>query len=174
MQPSGVYSLRAQDLGLVFTHPQSEAPRGERPDYTHLSKCFIVFSSCCALARIAPHLVAVDLPRNRTLRNPGVVEEDVYFLEDGMCSIVATMKNGMTIEVGVIGKEGFVDVPTLLSAGESPTRSFMQIAGHGFKVKAKILTEESEHPGPFRACLLRFAQGFARADCADRSVQSSS
>ena len=45
-----------------------------------------------AIEQLGPHLSPVDLPRNRTLHNPGQVVDTVYFLEDGVCSIVATME----------------------------------------------------------------------------------
>ncbi|MFZ0744442.1 MAG: Crp/Fnr family transcriptional regulator [Terracidiphilus sp.] len=109
--------------------------------------------------QLGPHLSPVDLPRNRVLHNPGQAVDTVYFLEDGVCSIVATMENGMTVEVGIIGREGFVGTPVALGTGQSTNRSFMQIPGHGFQVKAKILAEQSEAFPALRFGLLRCVQG---------------
>jgi CRP-like cAMP-binding protein len=110
------------------------------------------------MRQLEPYLSPVDLPRNLTLHEPGQHIDTVYFLEAGICSIVATMSDGMTIEVGIIGRDGFVGTPAILGADHSPNRCFMQIPGHGFKVKAKILTEQAEASGPLRLCLLRSVQ----------------
>jgi CRP-like cAMP-binding protein len=83
----------------------------------------------------------------------------VYFLEDGICSIVATMSGGETVEVGIIGRDGLVGLPAVLGAVQSPNRCFMQIPGYGFRVKSKILTEQSEASPGLRVCLLRSVQG---------------
>jgi CRP-like cAMP-binding protein len=112
-----------------------------------------------ALHQLAPHLTPVDLPMNLTLQEPGQTIETVYFLEDGICSIVATMEDGMSVEAGVIGREGFVGMPVMLGAAHSPNRSFMQIPGYGFRVKAQILTELADASAPLRSRLLRSVHG---------------
>ncbi len=111
------------------------------------------------IEQLGPHLSAVDLPRNRILHNPGRLIDTVYFLEDGVCSLVATMENGTTVEVGIIGREGFVGLPVVLGTGHSLFRSFMQIPGHGFQIKAKLLFELLEASLPLRLSLLRCVQG---------------
>ena len=113
----------------------------------------------CEIERLAPHLSPVTLKLSRTLHDPGQVVDTVYFLEDGLCSIVVTMKTGNTIEVGITGRDGFVGVPAVLGTGHSPNRSFMQIAGHGFSVKANILLEQLEESSELRRCLQGGIQG---------------
>jgi CRP-like cAMP-binding protein len=81
------------------------------------------------------------------------------FLEDGICSIVVTMEDGSTIEVGIIGNDGLVGLPAVLGAGHSPNRCFIQIPGSGYAVKAKILEEHSQDgSGQLRFALRRGAQ----------------
>ena len=85
--------------------------------------------------------------------------DTVYFLEAGICSIVVTMESGNTVEVGITGRDGFVGVPAVLGTGQSPNRSFIQIPGHGFSVKARVLSEQAEASPALRACLQRGIQG---------------
>jgi len=101
------------------------------------------------LHQLAPYLSPVDLPRDFTLHEQGQLVDTVYFLEAGICSIVAMMKDGMTVEVGIIGRDGFVGTAAILGSERSPNRCFMQIEGHGFKVKAKILNEQVKLLTPF-------------------------
>jgi CRP-like cAMP-binding protein len=111
------------------------------------------------MKRLAPHLSTVMLKMNRTLHDSGQMVDTVYFLEEGICSTVVTMQAGNTIEVGITGRDGFVGLPAMLGTGHSPNRSFMQIPGNGFSVKAKILREQSEESCELRRCLHAGIQG---------------
>jgi CRP-like cAMP-binding protein len=107
------------------------------------------------IEQLARHLTPVDLPVNRTLHEAGGRVDTVYFLEDGMCSMVVTMTSGATVEVGRIGRDGFVGAAAILGGSHTPSRCFMAIAGHGYGIKAKILQEHSEASPQLRHCLLR-------------------
>ncbi len=109
--------------------------------------------------RLASHLSLVRLILNQTLHDSGQIVDTVYFLEEGICSIVVTMETGNTVEVGITGRDGFVGVPAVLATDHSPNPSFTQIPGHGFGVKARILREQSEAPPALRLCLQRGIQG---------------
>jgi CRP-like cAMP-binding protein len=111
------------------------------------------------IERLAPHLSPVTLKINRTLHDAGQTVDTVYFLEDGVCSIVATMVSGNTVEVGIIGREGFVGLPAVLGTQASPNRAFMQIAGHGYSIKAKVLQDHSDASKELRLLLQRAVQG---------------
>jgi CRP-like cAMP-binding protein len=83
-----------------------------------------------------------------------------YFLEDGLASVVATVKDGTTVEIGVIGFDGVVGIPILLGAGSAPGRTFIQIAGSGFRIESAVLKEEFERPGELRKHLQRYIQAY--------------
>jgi CRP-like cAMP-binding protein len=103
--------------------------------------------------QLAPYLTRVQLPKNLTLHAPGKTIESVYFVEAGICSIVATVEDGECIEVGLTGREGFVGTSAVLGAGRSPNRAFMQIAGHGYRVPVSILMRLMNTHAPLRDCL---------------------
>ena len=111
------------------------------------------------IKRLAPHLTPVTLKTNRTLHDAGQIVDTIYFLEEGVCSVVVSMETGNTVEVGVTGRDGFVGLPAVLGTEHSPNRAFMQIPGHGFSVKAKILREQSEKSSELRLRLQRVVQG---------------
>ena len=77
------------------------------------------------IEQLARHLTPVDLPVNRTLHEAGGRVDTVYFLEDGMCSMVVTMTSGATVEVGRIGRDGFVGAAAILGGSHTPSRCFM-------------------------------------------------
>ncbi len=110
------------------------------------------------IKRLAPHLSPVTLKLNRTLHDSGQTVDTVYFLEQGVCSHVVTMEAGNTVEVGITGRDGFVGLPAILGTGHSLNRSFMQIPGHGFYLRASILREQAEASAELRQRLQRYIQ----------------
>jgi CRP-like cAMP-binding protein len=110
------------------------------------------------ITRLAVHLVPVDLKQDDTLL--GVKATDGYFVEEGMASAVVSLGNGNTVEVGVIGFDGVVGIPILLGTGSSPGRTFVQIAGCGYRIKASALKDAFESGGELRNRLQMYMQGF--------------
>jgi CRP-like cAMP-binding protein len=83
-----------------------------------------------------------------------------YFLEQGIASVVATVEDGTTVEIGVIGLDGVVGIPSLLGAGSAPGRTFVQIAGSGHRIESEVLKEEFERPGELRKHLQKYIQAY--------------
>ncbi len=110
------------------------------------------------LSRLKRHLSAVDLPQGTPLLDGKA--KYAYFLEEGIASVVVTVKDGKTVEVGIIGVEGVVGMPILLGTDGMPGRTFMQIGGSGFRIKADILKQAFERPGELRRRLQRYMHGF--------------
>jgi CRP-like cAMP-binding protein len=110
------------------------------------------------LNRLKPHLSPVTLEQEHTLLDG--TAPHAYFLEQGIASVVVTLRNGDTVEVGIIGIDGVVGLPILLGTEGSPGRTFIQIAGSGFRLDADILKEEFERSGKLRQHLQRYMQGF--------------
>jgi CRP-like cAMP-binding protein len=109
--------------------------------------------------RLAPHLSPLILKRNRTLHNPGETVDTVYFLEEGICSLVVTMDDGTTVEVGILGCDGFVGAPAILGTGRSPNHAFIQVPGHGYSIKTTVLRAHSQASSTLHSMLQRSIQG---------------
>ena len=52
----------------------------------------------------------------QTIYSEGGLMEHVYFVEEGLASVLKGMENGSTIEVGMIGIECMIGMPALLGA----------------------------------------------------------
>ena len=111
-------------------------------------------------ARIETHLERVELPYRQPLYEANKAIEHVYFLEAGVASLVKTMRNGAASEVGTIGNEGIVGLPVVLGDTRGPTSVYMQVPGHGLKMKASLLLAEIERSDTLKAFLLRYAHAF--------------
>jgi CRP-like cAMP-binding protein len=106
------------------------------------------------LDRLEPHFSAVTLKIGTTLLDGNARYS--YFLEEGIASVVLPMRDGGTVEVGVIGRDGVVGIPTLLGAQRMPGRTFIQVDGHGFRIDAARLKDEFERPGELRNYLEKY------------------
>jgi CRP-like cAMP-binding protein len=110
------------------------------------------------ISRLTPNLSALTLPRGKALLNPDEESAYAYFLESGLASVVVEMSNGNTVETSVIGNEGMVGIPGVLGTKSTPTRTFIQISGAGYKIKAARLQEEFEKSGTLRKLINRYVQ----------------
>ncbi|HET9218142.1 MAG TPA: Crp/Fnr family transcriptional regulator [Terriglobia bacterium] len=114
--------------------------------------------------RLVAHGENVQLPVGTVLYEPNQPIRNVYFMLDGIASIVTVMKDGDSIEVLIIGREGMVGLAALESASQTvPNLAFMQIAGHGIKFAAAIIRDEFKLGGSLQLQLLRYFQfGFVQ------------
>src|SRR6202158_5661624 len=86
-----------------------------------------------------PDLTYIDLPHHLSLHEPAQKIEFVYFPNRGMVSQVAVTKDGRTVEVGVVGNEGYVGAGLAAGLTRSSVREVIQIAGDGFRMMANAL-----------------------------------
>src|SRR6202022_2422198 len=86
-----------------------------------------------------PELAYVDLPDHLSLHEPTQNIEYVYFPNRGMVSQVVVTKDGRTVEVGVVGNEGYVGAGLAAGLSRSSVREIIQIAGDGFRMMGNAL-----------------------------------
>jgi CRP-like cAMP-binding protein/ribosomal protein L37E len=72
-------------------------------------------------------LIGIETPRKIYEADSPI--EDVYFPIDAVLSVVTHMRNGASIEVGTVGREGFSAIPLLLGATTSENESYCQVRG---------------------------------------------
>lgn len=85
-------------------------------------------------ALIRDNLEYEDLPHYKVLHEPRKKLESAYFLNSGMASLVFNTNGGESVEVGVIGNEGFTPVPAAAGLYRSPHQAIMQVSGNGFRM----------------------------------------
>jgi CRP-like cAMP-binding protein len=84
-------------------------------------------------------LTYVDLPDHLSLHEPTQNVEFAYFPNRGMVSQVVVTKDGRTVEVGVVGNEGYVGAGLAAGLTRSSVREIIQIAGDGFRIVGTAL-----------------------------------
>ncbi len=83
---------------------------------------------------IREDLQFTELPHRTVLHEARQKVESVFFLNSGMISLVFTTKDGETVEVGVVGNEGFAPVSAAAGLHRTPHQAIMQISGEGFRL----------------------------------------
>ncbi|MCC5663689.1 Crp/Fnr family transcriptional regulator [Nostoc sp. CHAB 5784] len=108
--------------------------------------------------RLIPHLKLVPLEVSQMLYQAGEPITQVYFPEKSMVSIVTTMEDGSTAEVGIVSNEGMVGIPVILGNKTTTTTSFVQIAGAAMQMNADVLRAEFNRGGAIQSLLLHYVQ----------------
>jgi CRP-like cAMP-binding protein len=91
------------------------------------------------LERLQPFLHRVTLKPRRILQHAGVPIEHVYFVEDGLVSVLASADEKSAVEIWLIGREGAIGTASLLGARTSPLRHFVQIGGSALRISVEDL-----------------------------------
>lgn len=89
---------------------------------------------------IFPKLEFVRLKVHHLLHEVGDAIKSVYFGNSGMISILSVFPNGKSVEVGLVGKEGFVGLPLLVGFRTAPTRAISQLTATAFRMDGGTLT----------------------------------
>jgi CRP-like cAMP-binding protein len=99
----------------------------------------------------------VELPQRTVLHEPRHKLAAVYFLNSGMVSLVFRTKGGESVEVGVLGNEGFTPIPIAAGLRSSPHQAIMQISGDGFRMSVNAMERALASSPRLQAALHRYA-----------------
>lgn len=108
--------------------------------------------------RLLPELLPVRFSLGEIIYESQKVMEYVYFPTSSHISLLYTMKDGSTAEVGLVGNEGLVGIALFMGGDTTPNRAIVQGAGHAFKMKASVMQEEFKQGGALQIQLLRYTQ----------------
>src|SRR5579859_6509001 len=108
--------------------------------------------------RIAPHLIALDMPLGEVVYESGDRLDHVYFPTTAIVSLLYVMENGASAEIAIVGNEGIVGIALFMGGETTPNRAVVQSAGRAYRLDARILKEEFHRAGPVQRLLLRYTQ----------------
>ena len=84
--------------------------------------------------------------------------EHIYFPTSSVVSLIYTMEDGATAEMGLVGNEGVVGIALFMGGDTTPNQAVAQVAGGALRMKAQAMLEEFRRGGPFQLALLRYTQ----------------
>ncbi|HEY3973930.1 MAG TPA: Crp/Fnr family transcriptional regulator [Candidatus Sulfotelmatobacter sp.] len=105
-----------------------------------------------------PKLEFVRLMTHHILHEPGDTLKSAYFCNSGLISILSAFPDGKTVEVGLVGKEGFVGIPLLAGFQTASTRAIAQIEATAFRVNSEVLIAILRQCPSLERRLQQFAQ----------------
>lgn len=108
--------------------------------------------------RLVPNLRPVTFSLGEVIYESQGEMEYVYFPKTSHVSLLYTMIDGSTAEVGLVGNEGLVGVALFMGGDTTPNQAIVQGAGEAFKMKAAVMQEEFKRGGAFQLGLLRYTQ----------------
>ena len=108
--------------------------------------------------RLLPDLKPVTFSLGEVIYESQGQMKHVYFPEDSIVSLLYTMANGATAEVGLVGNEGLVGIALFMGGDTTPNRAIVQGAGAAWRMKAQAMLEEFKQGGAFQLILLRYTQ----------------
>jgi CRP-like cAMP-binding protein len=108
------------------------------------------------LDRFFSSLQPVSLALKQVLCEVGGPLECIYFIEEGVASVLTRMTDASTIEVGMIGREGIVGAAALLGGEVSAQHVVVQVPGTALRMKATECRAAFEQSAAFRAPVLRY------------------
>jgi CRP-like cAMP-binding protein len=111
--------------------------------------------------RIEPLFQRVHLDHKEALAVRGEPIRALYFPVDCVTSTLMELPEGDTVEVGMMGAEGFTGLSLLSGEARSGTTVIAQIPGTAERISAPdFVREVVERGGPFYQLLLRYANVF--------------
>src|ERR1041384_6490197 len=108
--------------------------------------------------RLLPQLANVSFRLGDVIYEFGGRLDYVYFPTTAIVSLLYTMENGSTAEMGLTGNDGVVGIALFMGGETMPNRAVVQSAGDAVRMKAKVLQEEFKLGGQFQRLLLRYTQ----------------
>ena len=103
-------------------------------------------------------LEPVSLPSGTFLYRSGEPPKYAHFMTSGLASVVTSMKDGRTSEVGIWGRESLVESMHLLGPAKVPNNCFIQVPGTALRMRFADLQEVFLKSESFRQLVLNSVQ----------------
>jgi CRP-like cAMP-binding protein len=110
------------------------------------------------LERIRSALGLIETARGQIIERVDTPVRDLYFVNRGLISLVKTMKDGRTVEVGAVGIEGVTGSTALFGIDTAVIENIVQIRGTAFRIGRDHLEQIMATDAPFREIMQKYAR----------------
>lgn len=108
--------------------------------------------------RLTSFCTPVSLPLKTLLYEAEIDPHYGYFMTSGFASVVTSVTDGGSAEVGLIGREGLVGALHLLGPAKIPTRCFIQLEGAALRIPLSELRRVFRSSEEIRDRILELVQ----------------
>jgi CRP-like cAMP-binding protein len=99
----------------------------------------------------------VTWPHQRTLHEPHPKLDYIYFVNSGLVSLVVATRDGRSVQIGVVGREGLVGISSAFGLARTPVRELLQMPGSGFRIHSGSLQNILDRTPHLHMLLSRYA-----------------
>jgi CRP-like cAMP-binding protein len=112
--------------------------------------------------RLEPYWEQVTLESGQVLIEADQPIEFVWFPEDAVSSTLQLLRNGETVEAGLMGLEGMVGIQLWLRQATTPSRTIIQVPGTAMRMSTDdFITEVVRRPdSPLNDLIAAYIHGF--------------
>ena len=110
------------------------------------------------IALLEPHMQRCSLHLRMNLEQPRTPIEFIYFLEEGIGSVVAKTRQGRDTEIGFIGVEGMTGSAVVMGDDRNVHECYVQMAGEAIRIEVAPFSAVLASSPTMRLYLLRYAQ----------------
>lgn len=107
---------------------------------------------------LGPHLELVPLATGQVLQDPGKPITRIYFVNEGLVSVLSVMADGSAVEAALFGREGVSGLAALLGVTEESSRSIVQLPGSAYVAPEAALRELRPTTPALQRAVARYAQ----------------
>lgn len=111
------------------------------------------------VALLKPHLKPFAMVQGTLLQEPGDQIGHIYFPLGGMISLLAVMKQGNSVEVATVGREGAVGAMSGFGVRHAFTRAIVQVDGPALRIAAAAFQEAIKKSAILREAVVRYNEG---------------
>lgn len=121
------------------------------------------------LHRLWPALDRVETVNGQVVGHVDELVEYVYFINRGLASVIKTLQDGRTVEIGAVGVEGVTDCVNLFGIGTAFVESVIQVPGTAFRIRREVLQQEIDADAALREMMHLYVR-FAFAEIAQTAA----
>jgi CRP-like cAMP-binding protein len=107
---------------------------------------------------LRPAFSRVHLSLRQTLEAPNEAIEHIYFIEEGMASVVAMSTGDLQTEVGLIGREGMTGTALVVSDPSTPFECYVQLEGTALRISSEDFLSAFDQSSSLRRVLRLYAR----------------
>ena len=109
-------------------------------------------------ASLEPHLESASLALGEVIYEANDALTHVYFPTSAIVSLLYTMEDGTSAEMGVVGCDGVVGIAVFMGGDTTPSRAIVQSAGDAMRLAVKYFRGEYKRVGELHRLLLLYTQ----------------
>ena len=111
------------------------------------------------VALLRPQLKTFAMVQGTLLQEQGDQVNYIYFPLSGMISLLAVMKQGQSVEIATVGREGAVGAMSGFGPRHAFTRGIVQVEGSAARISTAHFQEAMKKSATLRETIVRYNEG---------------